>query len=68
MKLVLEQGMRERLPAEERRALPDAARNQWFVPAFGFPHQQTKVTPISVDTAGREVLSPGQKGFCVQWR
>jgi hypothetical protein len=68
MKLVLEPGMRERLLAEKRRALPDATLNQWFMPAFGFPHPQTKVTPISVDTAGRVVPSPGQKGFCVQWR
>ena len=67
MKLILEPGMRERL-AEKRRALPVAARNLWFVPAFGFPHPQTKVTSISVDTAGREVPSPSQKGFCVQWR
>ena len=68
MKLILEPGMREELLAKKRRALPATARNQRSVPAFGFPHPQTKVTSISVDTAGREVLSPGQKGFCVQWR
>jgi hypothetical protein len=67
MKLILEP-MRERVLAEKRRALPAAAHNQRFMPAFGFPQPQTKVTPISVDTAGREVPSPSQKGFCVQWR
>ena len=66
MKLILEP--QACLLAETRFALPAAALNQRLAPATGFPHLQTKVTPISVDTAGREVLSPGQKGFCVQWR
>jgi hypothetical protein len=36
--------------------------------AAGFPDQRTKVAVINVDTAGREVLIPGQEGICVQWR
>ena len=63
MKLILEPIMQEWLLAEKRFALPAAALNQQLAPATGFPHLQTKVTQISVDTAGREVLSPGQKGF-----
>jgi hypothetical protein len=68
MKLILEPIMQAWLLAETRFALPAAALSQRLAPAAGFPRPQTKVTPISVDTAGREVLSPGQKGFCVQWR
>jgi len=36
--------------------------------AAAFPNEVTKVTVISVDTAGREVLLFGQEGICVQWR
>ncbi len=63
MKLILEPTMQEWLLAEKRFALPAAALNQRLAPATGFPHSQTKVTLISVDTAGREDPSPGQKGF-----
>lgn len=66
--MILEPIMLAWLLAETRFALPAVALNQRLAPATGFPHPQTKVTPISVDTADREVLSPGQKGFCVQWR
>jgi hypothetical protein len=62
MKLILEPILQEWLLAEKRFALPGAL-NQRLELATGFPHRQTKVTLISVDTAGREVLSPGQKGF-----
>jgi hypothetical protein len=68
MKLILEPVTQEWLRAEKRCASPAAALNQRLARATCFPHPQTKVTLISVDTAGREVLSPGQKGFCVQWR
>jgi hypothetical protein len=68
MKWILEPIMQEWLLAEKRFALPAAALNQLLAPPTGFPQPQTKVTLISVDTAGREVLSPSQKGFCVQWR
>jgi len=68
MKLILEPIMQKWLLAGKRFALPAAALNQRLAPSTGFPPPQTKVTLISVDTAGREVLSPGQKGFCVQWR
>jgi hypothetical protein len=63
MKLILEPIMQEWLLAEKRFALPAAALNQLLAPPTGFPQPQTKVTLISVDTAGREVLSPSQKGF-----
>ena len=39
-----------------------------IVDAAVFPHPQTKVTSINVDTAGREFLLSGQEGICVQWR
>ena len=68
MKWILEPIMQEWLLAEKRFALPAAALNQLLAPPTGFPQPQTKVTLISVDTAGREVPSPSQKGFCVQWR
>jgi|HubBroStandDraft_1064217.scaffolds.fasta_scaffold3353305_1 hypothetical protein len=63
MKWILEPIMQEWLLAEKRFALPAAALNQLLAPPTGFPQPQTKVTLISVDTAGREVLSPSQKGF-----
>jgi hypothetical protein len=68
MKLILEPIMRECLLAGKRFAKPADALNQRLAPSTGFPPPQTKVTPISVDTPGREVLSPSQKGICVQWR
>jgi hypothetical protein len=63
MKLILEPIMQKWLLAGKRFALPAAALNQLLAPPTGFPQPQTKVTLISVDTAGREVLSPSQKGF-----
>jgi hypothetical protein len=63
MKLILEPVKQELLRAEKRCALLTAALTQRQALATDFPHPRTKVTPISVDTAGREVPSPGQKGF-----
>ena len=68
MKSILEPLMHEWLRAEKQCAPPAAALNQRLAPATGFPQSQTKVTPISVDTAGREVRIPAQEGICVQWR
>jgi hypothetical protein len=42
--------------------------NRDKLPGAGFPLGMTKVTGISVDTAGREVPLSGQEGMCVQWR
>jgi hypothetical protein len=68
MKLIFEPLIKKLLLAEKQCALPAAAASHWLAPATGFPQPQTKVALISVDTAFREVPSPGQKGFCVQWR
>jgi hypothetical protein len=68
MKLILEPVKQELLHLEKQCSPPVAAPNQRLMSATGFPHSQTKVTPISVDKAGRVVPSPAQKGFCVQWR
>jgi hypothetical protein len=47
---------------------PSGARWVDHLPGEGFPYPPTQVAVISVDTAGREVPLPGQKGICVQWR
>jgi hypothetical protein len=66
MNLGLETGV-QRLSAAAQRS-PFDAHPADHLSGAGFPHPQTKVAAINVDTAGREVPLSGQKGICVQWR
>jgi hypothetical protein len=66
MNLGLELGVQRLSVATEQS--PSVVHQADHLPNAGFPHPQTQVAAINVDTAGREVPLSGQKGICVQWR